>query len=389
MAVLFDMVHAKWTAVSSVLTLPIRRSLAMAAVWLVIVNLFALLAFNRLNLAPDTAFEWMSPATVAPVQQSWNLIELHNRWDSYWYLDIARNGYYLRGEKDISDVVFFPLYPLLVRLAGPVAGGDLVLAGWMLSSLFLVLAVVMLTRLSQEFHPDIDPNLPAAFLLVYPAAFFLNAVYSESLFLFLSLATVFWALRRHFMIASVWAALASATRVAGVFLFVVLFIEFVQANGWRALLTRRVWPLALAPLGALAFCLYHWIAFGDFFLYLKVQSFFGRDFEMEASDFFVRNNPDLANTVLDLAYTAVAILLGVVALRRFRLSYGVYMLVSLGIALSSGSVLGIARYSMVLFPIYFIAAGMRSPVGRGAWLFGSTLLLALDIIRFVNHYWTS
>ncbi|MCK7513280.1 MAG: hypothetical protein MZV70_60785 [Desulfobacterales bacterium] len=40
---------------------PIRRSLAMVAVWLVIVNLFALLAFNRLNLAPDTAFEWMDP----------------------------------------------------------------------------------------------------------------------------------------------------------------------------------------------------------------------------------------------------------------------------------------------------------------------------------------
>ena len=389
MAAVFDMVHAKWTAVSSALTPPIRRSLAMAALWLVIVNLFALLAFNRLNLAPDTAFEWMTPGTVAQVQQNWDLIELHNRWDSYWYLDIAKNGYYLRGEKEIADVVFFPLYPLLVRLAGPVAGGDLVLAGWMLSCLFLVLAVVMLTRLSQEFHPDIDPTLPAAFLLAYPAAFFLNAVYSESLFLFLSLATVFWALRRNFMIASVWAALASATRVAGVFLFVVLFIEFVQANGWRALLTRRVWPLALAPLGALAFCTYHWIAFGDFFLYLKVQSFFGRDFDMEAGDFLVRNNPDLANTVLDLAYTAVAILLGIIALRRFRLSYGVYMLVSLAIALSSGSVLGIARYSMVLYPIYFIAAGIRSPVGRGAWFLGSTLLLALDIIRFVNHYWTS
>jgi hypothetical protein len=258
-----------------------------------------------------------------------------------------------------------------------------------LSSLFLVLAVVMLTRLSQEFHPDIDPHLPAAFLLAYPAAFFLNAVYSESLFLFLSLATVFWALRRNFMIASVWAALASATRVAGVFLFVVLFTEFVQANGWRALLTRRVFPLALAPLGALAFCLYHWIAFGDFFLYLKVQRFFGRDFEMATSDFLVRNNPDLANTVLDLAFTAAAILLGVIALRRFRLSYGVYMLVSLAIALCSGTVLGIARYSMVLFPIYFIAAGIRSAVGRGAWFFGSMLLLALDIIRFVNHYWTS
>jgi hypothetical protein len=43
----------------------------------------------------------------------------------------------------------------------------------------------------------------------------------------------------------------------------------------------------------------------------------------------------------------------------------------------------------VLFPIYFIGAGIRSPVGRGAWFFSSTLLLALDTIRFMNHYWTS
>jgi Ca2+/H+ antiporter len=63
------------------------------------------------------------------------------------------------------------------------------------------------------------------------------------------------------------------------------------------------------------------------------------------------------------------------------------MLVSLGIALGSGSFLGAARYSMVLFPIHLIGAGVGSAVGRSAWLFGSVLLLALNIICFVNHYW--
>jgi hypothetical protein len=42
---------------------------------------------------------------------------------------------------------------------------------------------------------------------------------------------------------------------------------------------------------------------------------------------------------------------------------------------------------MVMFPIHLIGAGLHSTVGRGAWLFGSALLLALNIIRFVNHYW--
>jgi len=75
---------------------------------------------------------------------------------------------------------------------------------------------------------------------------------------------------------------------------------------------------------------FHWIAFGDFFLYLKAQRLYGRDFEMEAMDYAIRNNPDLVNTGYDLAFTAIAILLGIVALRRLRTSYGVYMLVSLG-----------------------------------------------------------
>lgn len=387
MAAFLDAVGAKWRMLSARFDLPTRRALAITAAWLLIVNLFALTAFNRLNLAPDTAFDWMSEKSVRPVQPNWNIIDLHNRWDAYWYLNIAQEGYHARGETSISNVVFFPLYPLLVRIVAPLAGGNLVLAGWMVSSIFLMLAVWMLTLLTQEFHPEIDPLMPPVFLLVYPTAFFLNAVYSESLFLFLSLSMIFWALRRNFFLASICAALASATRVAGVFLFVPLLVEFVQANGWRSLLTRRVWPLALAPAGALAFFVYHWIAFDDFFLYLRIQRLYGRDFRFDALEYVVRNNPNLVVTAYDGAFVAAAVFMGVLALKKFRPSYGLYMLVSLAVALSSGTGLGTARYSMVLFPIYFIAAGIRSVVGRSAWLFGSALLLALNIVCFVNHYW--
>ncbi len=367
----------------------LRRSLAMVAAWLVIVNVFALLAFNRLNLAPDTAFEWINSTNVREVPQSWNLIDLHNRWDSYWYLDIAEHGYYTRGEEDIANVVYFPLYPLLMWLVSHVVGGNLVLAGWLVSSIFLALTGVQLTRLTQEFHPELEPTLPLVLLLAFPPAFFLNAVYTESLFLFISLTVVLNARRGRFLQASLWAALATASRVAGVFLCLLLLVEFIQARGWRGLFSRGFWPLALAPLGIVAFFTYHWLAFGDFFLFLHVQGNFGRDFGFDLKDFFARNNPDLANIILDLSVTAFGLILALVALWRVRFSYGLYMLFSLGIALSSGTVLGISRYTMVLFPIYLIGAGIRSPVGRGAWLFASLLLQALDIIRFVNHYWTS
>ena len=364
----------------------LRRNLALVALWLAIINLFALLALNRLNVHIDTAFEWMSPAYFTP-KQSWNLIELRNRWDSYWFLDVAQHGYYLRGENRQANVAFFPLYPLLIRAVGLLTGGNLALAGWIVSSLCLVLAATILTRYVQRFHPGIDPTWVLAFLLAYPTAFQFNAIYSESLFLCLSLGMFYYALQGRFLAAALCAAMASFTRLAGIFLTVPLLVEFVQARGWRALLSWRIWPLALAPVGALAFFTYHWIAFDDFFLYLKVENWWGRDFVTSIRDYTAHTPADIVNTILELSHAVLAVVLGLVALRRLRPSYGLYMLVSLGIALGSGTTFAIARYAMVLFPIYLVAGSMASIVAKSAWLLTSMLLLALDTILFVNHYW--
>jgi hypothetical protein len=310
-----------------------QRSLGLVAAWLVIVNIFALLALNRLNLTPDTALDWMSPETYKPVQ-NWNIIDLHNRWDSFWYLNIATNGYQLWGENNQSNVVFFPLYPMLLAALKPFCGGNPVLAGWMVSSFFLVLSAVTLTRLTKEFHPDIsDPLLPTTFMLVYPTAFYLNAVYSESLFLFFSLAAVLCTLRKNFAMGALWVALAS-------FSFTSKF--------------KRLLGVVSTQISIFLICAIMLIWF------------------IPSLRFF---------------FTVGAIALGIIAMVRLKISYGLYMLTSLGIALSSGTTLGISRYSMVLFPIYLIAGTVRSFVGRMAWWLGSTLLLALNIIRFVNHYW--
>jgi Gpi18-like mannosyltransferase len=364
-----------------------QRSMGLVASWLIIVNIFALLALNRLNLTPDTALNWMSPDTFKPVQ-TWNIIDLHNRWDSYWYLHIATNGYQYWGDKNQSNVVFFPVYPILVAALKPFCGGNPVLAGWIVSSLFLALSAILLTRLTQEFHPDIsDPLLPTTFMLVYPTAFYLNAVYSESVFLFFSLAAVLSTLRKNFAMAGLWIALASATRVAGLFLCIFLLTEFIQEYGFRSLFSWRAWPLAVAPMGAIVFFTYHWVEFGDFFLYFSVQKTFGRSFNPDSRFFDIHTNPHLVHTILEIFFTVVTIALGIIALVRLKISYGLYMLTSLGIAMSSGTTLGISRYSMVMFPIYLIAGTIRSSVGRMVWGVGSTLLLALNIVSFVNHYW--
>jgi hypothetical protein len=148
-----------------------KRVVVLFILWIVIVNFFAVLALNRFNLKGDTAYTWIDPNQFSQNQQ-WNLISLHARWDSFWYLDIAQNGYIFNGAGKLSNIVFFPLYPLLIKATSILFGGNLIFAGWILSTIFLLLALIYFSKLIKEFHGGISSQLPLLFLLIFPTAFF-------------------------------------------------------------------------------------------------------------------------------------------------------------------------------------------------------------------------
>src|SRR5688572_16522782 len=85
-------------------------------------------------------------------------VEVFAAWDSGWYWDIARHGYYFRADEQ-SSVAFFPLYPMLVRLAAaPFGGGDQ--ATWVAAILVsfgaYVLALIALHRLTERIFGRLD-----------------------------------------------------------------------------------------------------------------------------------------------------------------------------------------------------------------------------------------
>jgi len=58
------------------------------------------------------------------------LANLLARWDTFWYLDIAQHGYRWNGHPlEQQNVVFFPLFPMMMRATGTVVGGHPLLAG--------------------------------------------------------------------------------------------------------------------------------------------------------------------------------------------------------------------------------------------------------------------
>lgn len=354
--------------------------------WLLLVNIFGILVLNRFNLKGDTAYSWIDPLKTVQ-EQSYDLIDIHSRWDSFFYEDIANNGYHLTPGDTLSNIVFFPLYPFLIHIFSFIFLGNSVFAGWFVSIISLFGAVIVFKKLLEEFHPTINPETPIFYLLIFPTAFFLNAIYTESLFLLLSLLTFYYSFKKNFKIAGIFGFLAALTRVTGVLLFIPVVWEFYKSHGVRKMLTMSFMPILLIPLGTFLFFLYHYFAFGDFFLFLEVEKAWGRAFQINKEHFLLFSHPATINFFLDISFSFFALISAYHVFKKRWISYGLYIIATLCVALSTGTFMSIGRYILVLFPMYIALGTIKNEHFEKIYTFGSLLLLALNITLFVNWYW--
>ncbi|MEJ7841577.1 MAG: mannosyltransferase family protein [Rubrobacter sp.] len=203
---------------------------------------------------------------------------LWSHWDGEHYVALAAGGY-LQPPEQVSPA-FFPLYPLLMRsfaglFGGPVSWGALSVWGTLISLLALPFALFFVYRIAESGWDAGVARGAVLALAFFPTTFFLNAAYTESLFLALSAGSL-WAarVRGDLLLACLLAGLAAATRNVGVFLLAPLAYEWFRNRDlyrWRGLY------LALAPSGLVAYAAYLWLRFGDPILFYTDQQKWGRE----------------------------------------------------------------------------------------------------------------
>ena len=115
------------------------------------------------------------------------LLEPWAHWDGVWFVRIAADGY----AAHLHSEAFFPLYPLLVR-AVEAGVGDYVVAGLLVSLACYAGAMVVLFRLAGAELGERVALWSVVFVSLFPTALFFQAVYSESLFLLLTLLAFWW-----------------------------------------------------------------------------------------------------------------------------------------------------------------------------------------------------
>lgn len=149
-----------------------------------------------------------------------NYWERWANWDGGHFLSIASSGY------SKIQTPFFPLYPLLINFLStlkitPFWGAFLISQTSTIAALFFLYKLVLL-----DFKEKNAKRVIVA-LLIFPSSFYLGAVYSESLFLSLTLAAIYAMRKKYWFLAAVLSGLAAATRVVGVSVIVVLFLEYL------------------------------------------------------------------------------------------------------------------------------------------------------------------
>jgi Gpi18-like mannosyltransferase len=288
------------------------------------------------------------------------------RWDTQWYVEIVENGYWFRPG-NLSPVSWFPVYPMLMRFLTPLVGNPL-WAGLVISHVCFLLALIVLYRLVYEMTGrDSIARRSVVYIAIFPTALFFSAVYTESIFLLLSLLVAYYARKQRWVLASLAGAIGAATRVPGFLLAVMLGLEWLRVHGWawRSLLRdwRSALVIALAPSGLIAYFGYLWFRFGDPLIFLdstraNAQRMNGpiAAFQREVPRFFDGVLPYAYNFPFDVAVFFFVLVASVIIARRFGLGWGVYCFASIMLAAWSGSLRSMARYAVVLFPVFILLA---------------------------------
>lgn len=284
--------------------------------------------------------------------------------DVNWYLGIAQGGYERRPfDNDTAhNWAFFPLFPLLLRLAAGVTG-EFVITGMTLSHIFFLVALFLIHRSCKLFgQTESEADRSIFYLAFFPVSYFFSLPLTESLFLMLTVSSIFFAKRERWWPAGVSGALATATRTSGVILLPVLFLMYWQSRKRTRPFSIDALALCLTPAGLLCYMLYLRSITGNAFAFKDAMAAWGRKAGFFFTPFldYLSQPSEIAHhwnfRLLNFGAALCVLICGLVLLKRREFVLALFTLSSVLLALSSALLQSQARYAMVVFPVYMVLA---------------------------------
>ncbi len=336
-------------------------------------------------------------------QPAWtNVLDLWNRWDAPHLLRLAEVGYVQSSPPPNTDdplfIAFFPFFPLTVHAVSLIVL-NLVLSGLIVSFAASVGAGYFLFRLVALDTDEATAWRAVLLLFSFPTAYFLAAPYTEALFLFAVLASVYAARTGRWAASGLAGALATGTRITGIALAPALFVEvFARRAGMSEGLRRLVW-ISLAAAGLLIYLTINLILHGDPLYFLEVQRTHWSNQVAPpwepvqvAIESLIAGGNDFTFIFIfvgRIAGVIIALPLLLLAVRRLRLPDLLYGWTGFILILSSSWLISFPRYLLVLYPLFIVGARLiRSPRVLFPFVLASAALQGWLMWRYGVGQWT-
>ena len=292
-------------------------------------------------------------------------------FDGAYYLLIAAKGYTVNAG-------FFPLFPLSIHVATWLFNAQsfgvaqYFLANFLVGAYFLSALIIFYKLLRIDYKKSIA-IWSIFFLLIFPTSFFFAGIYPESLFLFLSLLTFYFARKKNWLLAGITGLLLSATRIVGIAIFPALLYEYFKNEKNRSLF--KLLSIFLTPLGLIAYGFYSFLKWGNPLYFIEAQGNFQNNRTVNSIILlpqtlfrYIKILFTVSPTIYEwwVAFFEFSFFIFTLSLlyvgwrKKVRFFYLLFGLLCLFIPSLTGTLSGIPRYVLIIFPIFITLALIKN-----------------------------
>lgn len=304
----------------------------------------------------------------------------------YWYTNIGDSA---------NFIVFFPLYPLILKPLIAVLG-NAALSGIFVSNIFFVFGCYIFYKLVSLDYPEKIAMWSVIALAIFPTSYFFNAPYTESLFLLIFCLSLYSAGRGNWILSGISTGLGVIARPFGILLLPAVLTE------WFFDKKRKIssLPIIILPsiLAGLWYLFINKTIYGDYFAFQKIltnnwQKHLASPLKSILDSWHIALGGGLNNfTILvgwaeALTITTAWILIPI-AFKYLRRSWAVYYMLSIVLFSSTSFILSTPRYLLSIPPFFMlIALAEKNYIFKTVWRFASIALLFCLSILFVRGQW--
>lgn len=330
-------------------------------------------------------------------------LRVWGNFDGVHYMMIAKNGYTL------ANLPFFPLFPLCIRIIHTATHFPYVVVGQIISissftiSLFIIKDLLIADSQKKSFF------FFFCILFFFPTSFYFTAVYNNSFFLLFTSATLLFGRKRQWFLTSLFAMCASLIRLNGVALNFFILFEYLQSQRQsskaiqpKTILKSGFFWIVLSIAGFFAHFLYIQIVWGNWHLIFSSMKPWHQDrlilppqVIFRYINIFVHFQPQhliFWIALFEFLFFFWYVFLIVWSYKKIRFSYWTFFFVSIGIPLLTGTLQGMPRYGLHLYPFFFstmIFIKERAPLEKVFYFFISLSLLIVGTILYTHGYFVA